>query len=142
MTFTSWLANLADLCVKADQIQAGLELVAEALVQVEPTGERFWEAEIWRVRGDLVLQQGPVGADNPVEAEAETCYQKAIELARGQNAKSLELRATTALARLRGRQGKHGEAHQMLSEIYGWFTEGFDTGDLRDAKRLLSECPI
>jgi predicted ATPase len=73
------------------------------------------------------------------EAEAEACFLKAIEIARRQQAKSLELRATMSLARLWQQQGKKAEAHRMLSEIYGWFTEGFDTADLKDAKALLAE---
>ena len=73
------------------------------------------------------------------EAEAEACFHKAIEIARRQQAKSLELRATTSLARLWQQQGKQKEAHEMLSEIYGWFTEGFDTKDLQEAKTLLEE---
>ena len=137
MTFTSWLTNVAELLGMLRHIAAGLDLVAEALAQLEPTGERFWEAEVWRVRGDLLLQREQQGSDS--QSEAETCYHTAIEIAQRQNAKSLELRAQTSLARLRRQQGKGPEAQQMLSEIYGWFTEGFDTADLRDAKALLIE---
>ncbi|HJY85098.1 MAG TPA: hypothetical protein VKK81_28950 [Candidatus Binatia bacterium] len=75
----------------------------------------------------------------PTEEEAEECFWRAIEIARQQQAKSLELRATMSLARLWQQQGKKGEAQQMLAEIYGWFTEGFDTVDLQEAKALLEE---
>jgi predicted ATPase len=137
MSFTSWLANVADLLGMSGHIAAGLDLIAEALAQIEPTGERFWEAEVWRVRGDLLLRREQ--QDNDSQAEAETCYHKAIEIARARSANSLELRATMSLARLWRRQGKRPQAQQMLAEIYGWFTEGFDTADLRDAKALLTE---
>ena len=141
MTFTSWLTNLAELFGMAGQTAAGLDVIGEALALIEPTGERFWEAEVWRVRGDLLLQRENhlVQQGSNSEAEAETCYYKAIEVARDKSAKSLQLRATMSLARLRRRQGKLAEARQMVEEIYGRFTEGFETGDLRDAKALLSE---
>jgi len=141
MTFTSWLANVADLLGMSGHIAAGLDLIAEALAQIEPTGERFWEAEVWRVRGDLLLRRVDqlVQQGTNSETEAETCYHRAVEIARAQNAKSLELRATMSLTRLWRRQGRHPQAQLMLAEIYGWFTEGFDTGDLRNAKALLTE---
>lgn len=141
MTFTSWLANVAELLGMSGHTATGLDLIAEALAQIEPTGERFWEAEIWRVKGDLLRQRekqlGQEGGD--AEADAESCYRKAIEIARTQSAKSLELRATMSLARLRRLQGRRAEARQMIEEIYAWFTEGFGTGDLREAKALVNE---
>jgi tRNA A-37 threonylcarbamoyl transferase component Bud32/tetratricopeptide (TPR) repeat protein len=140
MTFTSWLANVADLLGESGHIAAGLDLIDEALAKIEPTGERFWEAEIWRVKGDLLLQRDEqLHQVSNSETEAETCYLKAIEIARAQGAKSLELRSTMSLTRLLRRQGKRVEAQQMLAEIYGWFTQGFDTRDLRNAKALLNE---
>lgn len=93
----------------------------------------YYDAELHRLRGELLLVTGAT------EAEAEICFQQAIEIARQQSAKSWELRATTSLARLWQRQGKKAEARQMLAEIYGWFTEGFDTANLKDAKALLEE---
>jgi predicted ATPase len=99
---------------------------------VEETGERYYEAEIHRLKGELLLMQGD-------EAEAETSFHKAIEVARRQSAKSWELRATVSLCRLWQKQGKVDEARQMLAEIYGWFTEGFDTPDLQEARALLEE---
>jgi predicted ATPase len=99
---------------------------------VEQTNERHWEAELYRLRAELLLKQGD-------DAGAEASLQKAVEVARRQSAKSWELRATTSLARLWQEQGRMDEARQMLAEIYGWFTEGFDTPDLQEAKALLEE---
>jgi len=96
--------------------------------------ERFYEAEIYRLKGELVLRQ-----DHSNVAEAHSCFQRAVEIARNQSAKSLELLATMSLARLLDKQGKRDESRAMLAEIYGWFTEGFDTADLKDAKALLNE---
>jgi predicted ATPase len=108
------------------------------LTLVDTTGAREWEAELYRLKGQLTLQskvQGP----KPKVQEAEECFHQAIEIARQQNAKSLELRAVMSLSRLRQDQGKKEEARHMLAEIYGWFTEGFDTKDLQEAKALLDE---
>jgi len=101
---------------------------------VDTTGERWYAPELYRLKGDLLLQQH---ADN--QAEAETCFQQAITVAQNQQAKSLELRAATSLARLWQQQGKRQEAHDLLAPVYHWFTEGFDTLDLKDAKALLDE---
>ena len=97
-----------------------------------------------RLRGQatpeaVVAHPQPLTPNAQAEAEAESCFLKSIEVAQRQQAKSLELRATTSLARLRKQQGKRHEAHVMLSEIYNWFTEGFDTKDLQEAKALLEE---
>ncbi len=146
-----FLALLAEGYGNGGQTDEGLTVLAEALAQVDKTGERFYEAELYRLKGQLTLQkfQGPGSkfhvADRlepsvqRLEAEAEECFLKAIEIARRQQAKSLELRAATSLARLWQQQGKREEARQMLAEIYGWFTEGFDTVDLKEAKALLEE---
>ena len=126
-------ASLAELTAaygKAGRTDEALALVAEALALVERRDERDWEAEIYRVKGELLLESGG-------SSEAETCFRRAIEVARRQSAKSLELRATTSLARLLDKQGRRHEARQVLGEIYGWLTEGFDTADLKDAKALL-----
>jgi predicted ATPase len=114
------------------QPAAGLTVLAEALTVVDKTGARFYEPELYRLKGELLLQQSE---DN--QAEAETCFQQAMAIALNQPAKSLELRAATSLARLWQRQGKRAEARQVLGDVYGWFTEGFDTADLKDAKALL-----
>ena len=118
---------------KAGQTEKGLATVEEALSFADETGERFLEAEMHRLKGELLLEQGKV------EDEAEECFCRALEVARRQGAKSLELRAAISLSRLRQKQGKQDDAHEMLSEIYGWFTEGFGTADLKDAKALLEE---
>ena len=116
----------------------GLAAIAEALALVEGAGERYYEAEIWRIKGELLLK----AAASNAQAEAESCYRKAIEIARQQSAKMWELRAATSLARLWRHQGKIVEAQQMLAGIYGWFTEGFDTADLQKAKALLEELSL
>ncbi len=112
----------------------GLSALAEALDLVEKTGERTWEAEVHRLKGELLLIQS---ANN--RAEVEGCLNKATEVARGQSAKSLELRAATSLARLRQERGESGQARELLAPVYDWFTEGFDTADLKDAKALLDD---
>ena len=107
--------------------------------QNDKSGERRWEAELYRLKGQLTLQQSKVQSPRSKVEEAEECFQKAIEIARHQSAKSLELRAVMSLSRLWQQQGKKEEARHMLAEIYGWFTEGFDTKDLQEAKTLLEE---
>ena len=144
-----FLALLADVYEKGGQAEEGLSALAEALETVEKNGERFYEAELHRLKGELTLQSSvqrlESSATNPQalipnpQAEAEACFLKAIEIARQQQAKSLELRATVSLARLWQQREKTAEAQQMLAEIYGWFTEGFDTADLKEAKTLLEE---
>jgi predicted ATPase len=116
----------------------GLSVLAEALAQVDKTGERFYEAELYRLKGTLTLQSQVLGSTSKGE-DAEACFRKAIELARQQQAKSLELRAVMSLSRLWQQQGKQKGAHELLAEIYNWFTEGFDTADLQEAKALLEE---
>jgi predicted ATPase len=115
------------------QVDAGLRLLAEILGVVESTGERMWEAELYRLKGTLVLRQNP-----PDELQAETCFQTALAIARRQQARSLELRAALSLSRLWQQQGKHTQAYDLLVPIYGWFTEGFDTDDLQEARALLA----
>ncbi len=142
-----YLALLAEAYGKAGQTEEGLTLLDEALAEVDKSGERFYEAELYRLYGELTLQSCiscPVsGVSNPQPltldtlAKAETCFQKAIEIARQQRAKSLELRAVMSLARFWQQRGKKEEARQRLAEIYGWFTEGFDTADLKEAHILL-----
>jgi predicted ATPase len=129
-----YLALLAEACGRTGQAEEGLTLLAEALALVHKTGEAWTEPELHRLKGELLLS---LSADN--HAEAEGCFHQALAAARRQQAKSLELRAATSLSRLWQQQGKRVEAHQLLAEIYGWFTEGFDTADLQDAKALLEE---
>jgi predicted ATPase len=128
-----WLAMLAEAYGGMRQAAEGLVLVAEALAVVNTTGERHWEAELYRLKGELLLH----AADH--EAEAEACFQQALAIARRQQAKSWELRTAMSLAGLWQRQGKRTEARELLAPIYGWFTEGFDTVDLQEAKALLED---
>jgi class 3 adenylate cyclase/predicted ATPase len=133
-----WMAHcnalLADAYRKSGQPAEGLEIVSNALVRVEQTDCRYYEAELHRLKGELLLIQS-VSA----EEHAEACFQNALRIARRQSAKSWELRAAMSLSRLWQRQGKRDEARKLIAEIYGWFTEGFDTADLKDAKALLDE---
>jgi adenylate cyclase len=130
----SFLAMLAEVHGRVGQTEEGLVVVSEALADVSKTGERFFEAELYRLKGDLLLQQS---ADN--YPEAEDSFSKALDVARKLEAKSLELRAATSVARLRQNQGKQAEARELLAPVYEWFTEGFDTADLKNAKALLEE---
>jgi predicted ATPase len=114
-------------------------MLAEALTLVEETEERYWEAELYRLKGALLLKMGDSEQEGGKVGETEECFQKALDVARRQQAKSLELRAALSLARLWQQQGKRTEAYDLLAPVYGWFTEGFETADLQDAKALLEE---
>jgi predicted ATPase len=126
------LALLAEAYIKVGDSEEGLRLVEEALAWSDKTGERHWDVEIHRIKGELLLTQS---LNN--QAEAVTCFQQAMTIAQSQSAKSWELRASTSLARLWQQQGQPQEAHDLLAPVYHWFTEGFDTADLKDAKMLL-----
>jgi predicted ATPase len=132
-----WLALLAEAYGQVGRAEEGLTALAEALAVVDKTGERWYEAELYRLKGELTLSQSGVQPESQGREVAEACFQKAIEIARRQQAKSLELRAVTSMSRLWQRQGKKAEAHAMLAEIYHGFTEGLDTKDLQEAKALL-----
>src|SRR5262249_16243717 len=136
---TTYLSYLAKGYGTAGRFEEGLAAVAEAIAIVEKTDERLYEAELHRLKGDLVLLHSGVETEPGVQTEAEECFRQAIEITHRQEAKSLELKAVMSLSRLWQQQGKKKEAHPMLAEIYGWFTEGFDTADLKDAKSLLEE---
>ena len=123
------LGALGEACLEGFHFHEAGAALAEAFAIVDK-GERIWEAELFRLRGELK-------SADPVEAEAD--FHRALKVARSQEARSLELRATTSLARLLAKQGKSDEARAMLADIYNWFTEGFDTADLKDAKALLDE---
>jgi predicted ATPase len=138
LTEPYFLTLLAEAYGKGEQVAEGLSVVAEALAAVDKTGERVYEAELYRLKGELTLRSRVQGPKSKVE-EAEECFLKAIEIACKQQAKSLELRAVTSLSRLWQQQGKRAEAHELLAEIYNWFTEGFDTVDLQEAKALLDQ---
>jgi predicted ATPase len=149
-----FLGLLATAYGKVRQVEEGLTALADALARVEKTGERWYEAELYRLKGELTLAQSSVQSlGSSVPKEAETSFLKAVDIARKQQAKSLELRAVISLVRLRQHQAQNqetritqhdsrtalDEAHKMLSEVYSWFTEGFDTKDLQEAKALLDE---
>jgi predicted ATPase len=143
--FSAWRAtggtpHAGHLCLLASGLgeagrpQEGLEVVEEGLASVAKTGEQIASPSLHHVKGELLLAQNPSDV-----AEAEQCFRAASEIARRQSARSIELRATTSLARVLNEQGCRDEARTMLAEIYGWFTEGFDTRDLKNAKALLEQ---
>jgi predicted ATPase len=113
----------------------GLIILDDALALAERTGECFFQAELQRLKGTLLMQEGGVERLN----HAETCFREAIAVARRQDARSLELRAAVSLTRLYQKQGRQAEARAMLTECYAWFTEGFDTPDLQEAKELIDQ---
>jgi predicted ATPase len=129
--FYTWLA---DVSAHLGHVEEGLQALVEAHTLVEQHEERWWEAEVSRLRGVLLLRQ----PGTPQE-EAEAWLQRALDVARRQEAKSLELRAAMSLSRLWQQQGKRAEAYKLMAPIYGWFTEGFETADLQEAKALLEE---
>jgi predicted ATPase len=129
-----YLALLAEVHGNVRQTEEGLRLLAEAIETVHKSGGRWWEAELYRLKGELLLKRAIADKD-----QAEACFQQALAVARRQSAKSLELRAVSSLSRLWQAQGKRTEAQQLLAPLYGWFTEGFDTADLQEAKALLEE---
>lgn len=143
-------AMLGETYTKGMQFDEALRCMKEALTRAQRVGEFFYSAELSRIQGELIFQNFHVQGSKfqvtdhqasvlDAQDEAEACFHKAIEIARRQEAKSLELRATVSLARLWRQQGKSQEAHQRLKEVYDWFTEGFDTADLKEAKALLEE---
>jgi predicted ATPase len=143
-----YLALLAEQCGHAGQVEAGLQVLTEVLASPYRRGQRLCEVELYRVRGTLLLQAGGESPGSGVltpdsrlqtqDSEAATCFQQALTLAQRQGAKSFELRAAMGLSRLWQRQGKPAEARALLGEVYGGFTEGFDTADLREATALLN----
>jgi predicted ATPase len=137
-----YLTLLAEASGLLGQPEGGLAALEEALTLIEKTGERYYEAELHRQRGELLLlreAQSHSAQGSREQHEAERCFQQALDVSRQQQAKSLELRAAMSLARLWQQQGKRDEARALLAPIYGWFTEGFDTADLQEAKVLLEE---
>jgi predicted ATPase len=128
------LALLAEAYGKVGQAEEGLTILAEALIAMAISGQRDYEAELLRIKGELLLRQAV-----PDAPQAEACFQQALAVARRRQEKSLELRAAMSLSRLWQQQGKRAEAHELLAPVYGWFTEGFDTADLQEARALLEE---
>jgi adenylate cyclase len=136
------LSLLAAACQRVGRVEEGLDLIDEALTLVHHTGKHADASGLYRLKGDL-LREGSGDtlpyADQGVASEAEACFRQALDIARHQQAKSLDLRAAMSLSRLWQQQGKTIEAHDLLAPIYAWFTEGFDTADLQEAKALLEE---
>jgi predicted ATPase len=129
-----WLALLAEAYLEAGRIEEGISAVREALAEVEETAARYYDPELDRLEGELVL-----ASNEPDEGGAKASFRKAIAIARAQQAKAFELRAALSLARLWRHQGRRDAARDLLAPVYGWFTEGFDTADLMDAKALLDK---
>ena len=128
-----YLCMLAETYAQSNQILPGLGIIREAKALAARNSEHMWEAELDRVEGELRKAEGAPAT------EIEACYTRAIQKAREQSAKSLELRAAISLARLWTEQGRGTEARDLLGPVYGWFTEGFDTADLKEAKTLLDK---
>jgi predicted ATPase len=135
-----FLSFLATAALRQGQRADGVHVIDEALRLTATNFDRFWEAELHRLRGELLLQAGnrPLGTGQGT-AEAAGCFQQALAIARQQGAKALELRAAMSLSRLWQTQGKHTAARALLAEMYDWFTEGFDTADLQEARALLKD---
>ena len=129
-----WLVLLAEAAGHVGQVEEGLRLLTEALAAFEASGRGDLLAEAYRLQGELLLRQA-----TPDATQAKACFQQALAIARRQQAKSWELRAAVSLSRLWQQQGKRDEAHALLTPIYEWFTEGFDTADLQEAKVLLED---
>jgi predicted ATPase len=129
-----WLGLMAEACRRTGQVEEGRRVVSEGLAEIEQNGIRYYEAELNRLEGELRL-----GLEAADDQRAEACFRRAVDIARAQQAKSFELRAATSLARLWQRQGKREDARDLLAPVLGWFTEGFDTVDLQQAKALLDE---
>jgi predicted ATPase len=130
----AWLCLLARTCGELGQFDDAWSHIGEAMTAVETTKETWYEAEVHRIAGEIALMSPERDA-----AKAEACFERALAVARAQQAKSFELRAAMSMARLWREQGKRDEARELLAPVYGWFTEGFDTPDLKQAKALLDE---
>jgi predicted ATPase len=133
-----WLCLIAEACGRTGAVRDGLELLDEAEATAEQSQERYWEAEIHRLRGDLLLILPESVLTGEVDSP-ECCLLRALEVTRQQGARSLELRAAVSLARLWRTEGRDGEARELLARVYGSFSEGLDTRDLREAGAMLVE---
>jgi len=131
----------AEAYLLGGRVREGLQAIGDAMSVMEMTNERYYEAELHRLKGELLLKlKNKTGLKKLSQIEeAENCFVKAIDVARQQKAKSLELRATMSLCRLSQQQGKRKDARQMLKKIHAWVTEGFDTPDMKEAKLMLNE---
>ena len=125
---------MAEALGRTGAIPEGLKALTDALEIADASGQNWADAELYRLRGDLLI-----GSPSPDRAEAEACFRKALAIAREQGTRGFELRAAVSLARLWRDQGRHAEARDLLAPVYGWFTEGFEVSDLKDARALLDE---
>ena len=125
---------MAEALAQTGAIPEGLKAVADALEIADASGQNWADAELYRLRGALLI-----GIPSPDKAEAEACFRKALAIARKQGSRGFELRAAVNLARLYGEQGRCAEARELLTPVYGWYTEGFDAADLKEAGALLDE---
>jgi adenylate cyclase len=132
-----FLALLAQAYARAGQVEEGLNILTESQVALDRGAERWFQAELHRLKGELILRRSGPWPDD--ETGAEECFRQALAIAREQRAKSLELRAAMSLSRLCHRLGKKSEAHRTLADVYDWFTEGFGTPDLEEARTLLEQ---
>lgn len=130
--------RLAEAYGKRGQAAEGLRVLSAALDAVCKNAEHYYEAELYRLKGELLLQAADTGKVRAASKQVEACFHQALDVARHQSAKSLELRAVMSLSRLWQQQGRHADARRMLDETFGWFTEGFDSLDLQEAKILLA----
>jgi predicted ATPase/predicted Ser/Thr protein kinase len=138
-TLTDLLGSLAEAHGVAGDVGEGLEFMSQALTEVERGGERYYEAELYRIKGELLLKKAERGDRAAMESEAESCFRQSLAVARRQEGKSFELRTAVSLGRLLERHGQKSEARTLLEGIYGWFTEGLDTPDLQEAKSLIED---
>jgi predicted ATPase len=129
-----WLSNLARACGELGQFKEASSYISQAITAVQTTNETWYEADVHRIAGEIALM-----SPERDTAKAEACFERALAVARAQQAKSFELRAAMSMARLWRDQAKRDEARELLAPVYGWFTEGFDTLDLKQAKALLDE---
>jgi predicted ATPase len=134
MYLPSWLSNLAGAHGELGQLDEARRCIGEAMSMIETVKEKWFEAEVNRTAGEIELK-----SQEPDRAKAQVHFERALTIARQQSAKSLELRAAMSMARLWRDQGKRNEARELLAPVYGWFTEGFDTRDLKEVKALLEE---
>lgn len=139
LTLTDLLGSLAETYGMAGDTEKGLEFISQALAEVERGGERYFEAELYRLKGELLLRRAEINDRTTMEKEAEACFRQSLAVAQRQMAKSFELRTAVSLGRLLKKQGKESQAKKLLEEIYGWFTEGLNAPDLQEAKSLIEE---
>ena len=137
---TLFLALLAEAYGQTGAVDMSLAVLADALRHVHTTGERFYEAELYRLKGEFLQREPDRG--QPSTLTPETCFLRALDIARSQDAKAWELRAAMSLSHLWWRQGKRQDAYDLLAPVYDWFTEGLDTSDLIEAKQLLDELSL